>query len=202
MKLRSTVQVEAIRRRRAAIHEAGHLVIAYHLGEYAEAEIWRAGDSPDEYPCWIGTTRQFPRLYTDQQGRLRQRLRKPSPARDRKIAVAGAVAEQIWTNGWCEFDWIDGMSPADLESAGVTSVDDIPKSVYRAAWEVERLLDPDGPLWKAVLQQARRLIVHETAPDRSFPPPPPEPWMEPAFKTSRRDPVIPQYYEGNIDNAV
>jgi hypothetical protein len=105
---------EAFERRNAAIHEAGHAVIARHVGVHVEwAEIWRKDPADEGEKAWIGRCRFY-------------RPRPVSRARRAMIAVAGAIAEHVW-RGEADFLRNEGewawdeeaiMSPTDWDLTG------------------------------------------------------------------------------------
>lgn len=75
-------EIEAHDLRKAAVHECGHAYVTRHYGMGGEPSIWRSpGKNTDFEKVWIGSTRY--------QGIYR------TPLRDRRIALAGIVAEDI-----------------------------------------------------------------------------------------------------------
>src|SRR5690242_16564676 len=96
--LRSATRFSAYCRRLAAVHEAGHAVVARQLGVVVERSwIWPA---PAGNP-WRGRTNHEP---TSLECR-------------RAIAIAGAVAETCWRDHDGAV-WRDAMSSSDWRSAG------------------------------------------------------------------------------------
>ena len=142
-------QVLARDRRLAAVHEAGHVVVAAHFGlPPARARIWRADAPMPDGRAWIG--------------RIRFRgLDGLSSLERRMLGCAGAAAELCWQHEDIHPDhWIeaDHMSEADWRLAGCAlgEPDDI---CIEAIEELQHLLSEDGPLWSDLLRQARQLIV-------------------------------------------
>ena len=80
-------RMEAYDRRLAAIHEAGHAVMATHLGYESHAWIHRNDTyAPRDEKTWLGhmTMRSMPGA---------------GHPHARRVAVAGMVAETLWKNG-------------------------------------------------------------------------------------------------------
>lgn len=108
-----TVQeIEHTDRRRSAIHECGHIIVARHYGLQASATIWRHyPDNPIEERFWCGSTR----------------YQRPLTSRhSRRIAIAGVVAELM--DGLYDEEWeleealansyyCDPWSASDFEGA-------------------------------------------------------------------------------------
>jgi hypothetical protein len=79
----SPTRIEARDRRLSAIHEAGHAVIARHIGVHVEwAEISRNDPEDERERAWIGRCRFY-------------RPRPVSRARRLMIGIAGAIAEHV-----------------------------------------------------------------------------------------------------------
>jgi hypothetical protein len=146
-------QRSARERRLAAIHEAGHVVIAKHLRlRVLQADI-RKNDLQDlDEKEWTGSVR-----FQTQGVAARKR---------RMVAVAGLVAESCWEgkddcHGLFEFLVFnpDGMSESDWEISGC-SYGQPSKQLFDAVEQVFELLNNEtGGLWNALLLEARRLIV-------------------------------------------
>ena len=139
-------------RRMAAVHEAGHVVIARSLGVVViRTEIWSnySHHASFEEKCWRGRT-----TYMNVPSDLHHHL---------LISVAGAAAECCWDKEDVSaseiFDDPEGMSESDWkgtgDAPGAPSVDCI-----KAFEETMELLRRDGPLWNNLTREARRLIVH------------------------------------------
>jgi hypothetical protein len=140
---------EARDRRDAAVHEAGHVVVARHVGvTVVRAYIYPVPDALDDYlnrTMWNGDT-------------VLARFDNASPEQLAKIAVAGAIATLSWRGKPIELwkfqmksfgDWAmcgcqPGRATIEMEDAAV--------AVYALFNSGNRVL------WKAVCQGARRLI--------------------------------------------
>ena len=145
--------MKAYDRRRTAIHEAGHAVIAMHLG-VAVAGVYispsRAKDLLSE-KSYIGQT-VFGSSADDNQYRL--------------ICVAGAVAEHVWiARGAPHEYWFDelsephSMSPTDWAGTGCEPGEP-DEALIDAAEAVEDLLR--GELRPSLIALARKLIEAES----------------------------------------
>jgi hypothetical protein len=136
-------RIEAHDRRWAALHEAGHLVVAHHLGvPTKDARIFRLGEPSREDKSWggnIGIDCAAP------------------PDKLRLVAVAGAIAEAVWTGEEPDFYDPATMSPTDWQWAGVEPGDS--DTLLDAADIVSGLLQPGGRLWPDLVREARQLIV-------------------------------------------
>ena len=122
-------RIEARDRRLAAIHEAGHHVMARHRGMH-EVDSWieRAGDPTRYETSWVGHCE----------------WRNPSPGsrrRDTMIGVAGMVAENCGKPGMIQIAWTDiydllddpdCMSNSDCACLASTSPDSV--SADAATW--------------------------------------------------------------------
>ena len=145
----SVERVMARDRRLAAVHEAGHVVVAAHFGLHpAHARLWRADSPMPDGRAWIGRV-QFRGL--DVLSSLERRM----------LGCAGAAAELCWQREDVHPDcWIeaDRMSESDWRLAGcpLGEPDDM---CIEAIEELQCLLSEDGPLWSDLLRQARQLIV-------------------------------------------
>jgi hypothetical protein len=139
----STVQVSAMNRRLAAIHEAGHFTIARHLGLLAfNARVEKTLIRAPHEKFWIGDTR----------------IQSTTLAKSRMVAVAGAVAEFCWDEKTYE-DTQDGwedphtMSDSDWVLARCEPGEPS-RELMRAIKQVFGLLDPtEGQLWPTLLQK-------------------------------------------------
>ena len=151
-RLRSPARVRAYDRRSAAIHEAGHFVIAERLGlRRIEARIFdHVGPPCLEVKSWGGT-------FT-----FSKKLRR-SPERDRKmIAVAGAVADLCWARDPVDIDFFEmeetSMSARDWELAGCVP-NEMDAATVDAIEHVAVLLEArHGVLWPRLCVVARALI--------------------------------------------
>lgn len=144
-------RIEAVDRRRAAIHEAGHLVVAASFGLYPSSAWIARADVVDlkSERLWHGRV-QF--LTLDRLDALQRRM----------VGCAGAVAEL----SWCREDveptiWgeLDLMSPSDWGLCGVARPGVLDDLCVEALERLEYFLSEGGPLWSEMLRQARRLIV-------------------------------------------
>jgi hypothetical protein len=149
----SPARIEARDRRMAAIHEAGHAVIARHVGaRSAQAHIERHSAADPFEKTWTG------------QCRVAWIEHKVSPAHDAMISVAGAVAEHVW-DGDGDFLRAEGewawheeaiMSPTDWDMAGCAPGK--PDAAFMRA--VDKVIDLlTGPLKPELYATARRLIA-------------------------------------------
>lgn len=144
-------------RRRIAVHEAGHYVIARHLGfRHVFALIWQ-GEAPNPArDVWRGMC-----------SRLRDLHHGRRPIEDMMIGCAGLVAEVAW----CEMtkggalrrvaDYLrepDSMSRSDWATCHAPPGDPAP-ALIEAAEHVAALLTPrGGPLWPELRGVARVLM--------------------------------------------
>lgn len=141
--LRSKSRFLASNRRSAAVHEAGHVVVAHHLGVSVQRSwIWPATEGNP----WRGQT-------------LRE---STSPEKNRLIAVGGPVAVTCWFDK-APSDWRDAMSPSDWRSAGCEP-DEPDNLCIAAAKRVERMLRRGGLLWPELIREARAIIVASRTP--------------------------------------
>ena len=152
--LKKPARIEERDRRLAAIHEAGHVVIARHLGAWV-TQAYIARHRP---------AHQFEKTWTGECGVVWIE-HKVSPAHDAMIvAVAGAVAEHIWMGDGDflredgEWPWEEEaiMSQSDWRLAGVEPGKPTPDFML-AVGEVLDLLT--GPLKPELYATARRLIA-------------------------------------------
>ncbi len=145
------LRIEARDRRMSAIHEAGHAVVARHLG-IRVSSVWIVPNEDDVGPkdqhTWTGRA----------QCELWSRKRRPSHIRQAMVGVAGAVAELVWEND----DWADPteegrMSETDWASTGYKPGDVLGKKFWDAVDRTHALLS--GELRGELYAQARELIV-------------------------------------------
>jgi hypothetical protein len=148
--LRRIVRTIARDRRLAAIHEAGHLVVARSLGVTGYAYIQPLRESAAWQRMWIG----------------RFSFGKSTKQQRRLIAVAGAVAEGCWLNrihNIEDVDWYEPevMSESDWGLSGCP-VGEPNKAFFTAVDQVATLLRCDGGrLWSDLVQTSRDLIDPE-----------------------------------------
>jgi hypothetical protein len=156
---RNPIRIQARDRRMAALHEAGHVVMADRVNRgkrvtSAGAVIFpNTSGNPDE-KTWIGKTDSWHHLMTPLERRL--------------VACAGYAAEVIWDGGELDPDfWLfpEAMSPTDWAMAECEpgEIDDL---CCDAIETLALLLNRDGPFWPKVLREARHLIEYsrEAAP--------------------------------------
>lgn len=148
MRVNTPKRIQARDRRKAAVHEAGHMVIARHFGAQAEGWLFRNEDARvSEENTWVGRMEFWGAAL--------------KPLQLRMIACAGTVAEFCWMGEdvWPEYwDDPDAMSATDWRFARCK-----PGEPDRWCMEaIDRLgvlLSRDGPLWSELLHRARLLIV-------------------------------------------
>lgn len=153
-------------RRRTAMHEAAHALIASYLGYRAEAWIYR-NEIEDllASKAWLGHMSFYD--IPDEPGHLHRRM----------VAVAGMVAEHLWENrAYCDYTdtgfWIDVMldrdcmSPADWRLANCEPGEpdhDLPEVMVHVA----DLLA--GDLWPSLTRMSR-ILMSDTESIHSFQP--------------------------------
>ncbi len=151
----SPAWLQAYDRRRAAIHEAGHAVMAAHLGYGAQAWIYRneTGGGLAE-KTWLGhvTMRNVPDACDHPHARM--------------IAVSGMVAETLWKDGHVE-DYAgpygleaylldrDSMSESDWRLSNC-SPGDPDDELFTLTADVARLFMAD--LWSSLTSASRTLM--------------------------------------------
>lgn len=156
-------RVEAVERRLAAIHEAGHITAAIYLGLLnVSGAIWKCGEASASSfnKSWVGDTSFRPIRIKD--GRAFN-LRAPDLT---LMAVAGSVSELCWHGvGFLETveneSWHDpsAMSDSDWRAAKCAPGYPTP-SFIRAIEKAFRLFSrSSGILWPQVAATARTLVV-------------------------------------------
>ena len=148
-------RIEARDRRLAAIHEAGHHVIARHRG-MREVDSWieRVGDPTRYETSWVGHCRW-------------RNPTRGSRRSDTMIGVAGMIAENLWKSrndpGLMDsiYDLLDDpncMSESDWRNAGIDCDNGWTKTTQHR--QIEAVIDlRSGPLWSELLRRARKLII-------------------------------------------
>jgi hypothetical protein len=149
-------------RRCVAVHEAGHVVITRLCGlELSSAWISRADDGN-----WMG------RVQIETWS-----VRQPTMAEKRFFSVAGAVAEACWEDRSGDvdciidsMDWYDPEIMSDTDWEGSSCAPGVPDdALFTAVEKVARLFRrecvigkgrPPGPLWSALIETSRALIVN------------------------------------------
>jgi len=140
----SPKQIEAIERRRIAVHEAGHVIIARHLGVGAQAIIHPNPVPSEDEKSWLGKT-----FLSD----------FPNRKAGRMIGVAGVVAEHLWGGQNIhdlDFEDPDVMSWTDWKGTGCEPGkpdNDLYKAANRVAWLLQK---PNR--WTKLCLEARSLI--------------------------------------------
>jgi hypothetical protein len=141
-------------RRRVAVHEAGHVVVARALDvPVGRAWIWPAYRDPANLPSgavlWGGWS--VAKTFSIEQSRF--------------VAVAGAVAESCWfrdTPRHCNVEytdtWRELMSDSDWRSAGCEP-DSPDAACLDAAARADIALRRGGFLWRALVREARAIII-------------------------------------------
>jgi hypothetical protein len=152
-------------RRLAAIHEAGHVTMARHLGAlFAVAWLEKAAGTAD-------SDVRFEKLWT---GHTNYYFHKtPSRRKIAMFAVAGAVAEHCWQrisfdDALDSWDEPEVMSESDWAGTGCTPGE--PSSnLLRIIEHTFSLFDSEtGILWPALIKEARWLM--DTRDARTFKP--------------------------------
>ena len=133
-------------RRQAAVHEAGHVVVAGLLGY-------------NPVSAWICLTDSANLLFEKGWcGRVQFWLHGASDHDRRMIGVAGEVATIHWNEDFVEdCFWESDLSESDWDLTGCTP-DEPDKRLFDAVREVSVLLARNGPHWPSLARTARRLI--------------------------------------------
>src|ERR1019366_2958565 len=152
--------ISEIERRRAAIHEAGHVVMARHIGlTNVSAWLEEMPDSADDIyeKLWIGHTTYL------KSGIIGKKLSDKKLA---MFAVAGAVSECCWQrNSYDEtldYDtWYDADTMSESDWGGCRCEPGDPSPQLLSTIEAVFLLfdRETGKLWPALLSESLRLIV-------------------------------------------
>jgi len=153
----SLKRVRAADRRRTAVHEAGHYVMAQHHGCLVfGVRIW-----PNDHSDLVGETTWL--------GHCQLNWWQASLKIRRLIAVAGVAAVSIWNRDLCgdDLDWCDPdiTSESDWRLAGCTPGEPT-KHFLSAVDKAFAMFSPDGELWPKVLSKSRELIVHSRTTQR------------------------------------
>jgi hypothetical protein len=149
--------------RRIAYHEAGQAVVGQHFGL-----------TPLTYLIRRCRTRENGRMFIIWEGETMANWNSLSPHQHRVAGVAGAIAENCWTdrdeNDDIGLQWdavADHMSDADWTINGVQADPSYPSGMSDAEWELwwaamqeaHALLNPEtGPLWRKLRVEANQLI--------------------------------------------
>jgi hypothetical protein len=144
-------------RRRAAIHEAGHVTIGRYIGLKAVSALLvkvEGGGLCEKH--WIGHTRYLsPQILNQKTPRKKLAM----------FSVAGAVAEFCWQHDTFEetldYDaWSDENVMSSTDWAGCDCSPGRPtRQLFRTIEATFALLDRKGELWAELLKEARLLIV-------------------------------------------
>lgn len=143
-------RISASDRRHAAVHEAGHIVVARYLGLMTlQAEIRKIEPLDISEKEWVGS--------------IRCEAEGVASSKRRMVAVAGLVAEACWDGEYdvCEFFGSnpERMSQSDWDLSGCLCGEPS-KQLLDAMEQVFELLNREmGRLWNALLVEARDLIV-------------------------------------------
>ena len=184
MRRMSPARIEAHNRRKVAIHEAGHAVVARHVRVTAfNPEIWRNPDAGKNENTWLGNIRV-------------ERSPRISRAHMAMVAVAGAIAEHVWRDdadfleNEGEWAWDEEaiMSPTDWDMAGCDPGE--PNAAFMRA--VGRAPRPAGAV-SCGLSYMRPLVASSSRAENSRPP---EPIEGPALKASHQPRTFPEYSGG------
>jgi hypothetical protein len=154
-------RVSARDRRRAAVHEAGHVVVARHLGIVTlQAEIRKIEPQDFTEKQWVGSVQCMTRGVVASKCRV--------------VAVAGLVAEACWDGG-IFYELYDALefSPEDMSQSDWDLSGCPPGEPSKQFWDaMEQAFDllnrETGKLWNALLMEARCLIVRSRHDDAFF----------------------------------
>jgi hypothetical protein len=153
-------QKEAYDQEKAAVHEAGHLVVALHVFasnfisiRHLKAQIYRVPGGTRSGCTWNGDF-------------VVHGLDLLPPEERAKIGVAGVVAVTRWRGTSVQdldFKNPDTMSLRDWDTCGCEPGESS-EALMRAADAVFASLDPASDYWADVLKEARRLIAAQHQP--------------------------------------
>ncbi len=155
-------EIQAWERRRAAVHEAGHVLVALHFGAWDStwAAIWPNPNPGPNDRTWLGCC-WFPGL---------------PPSAMPMLAVAGEVAIEAWDQSRCKGEFevydaaymflYDAQSPTDLAPFMDLVEGDRDFAVVDAMEQVWDLIRPPssalvydgGKMWPDLLKVSRALI--------------------------------------------
>jgi len=169
----SARRVSARDRRRAAIHEGGHVVVARHLGILGiGAEIRKFQSRDFTRRQWGGSftfVEQEVVLVASEPATVKVRrapkykMRRAPKYKLMLVAVAGAVAEACWCRETFDdtYDtWYEPsvMSETDWDHAGCAPGEPS-KQLWDSVEEAFQLLNrSDGKLWNDLVRESRHLI--------------------------------------------
>jgi hypothetical protein len=133
-------------RRLAAVHEAGHVVIARRVG-FKIASAWimpNDGEEAEHEGTWTGRV-QIESVRADKFA-------------CRMVGVAGSVAEHLWLGGSIDDYFPDTLPEGDWHLTGCDP--DQPDDAFmEAIGEVGQLLARGGSGWQELITESRWLIV-------------------------------------------
>jgi hypothetical protein len=152
------VQISARDRRHAAIHEAGHLVVARHLGR-------RLGCPEPDALIIRNDTALLPEERTWHGQINLYNIERLNGLERRMIGFAGAAATCLWNGEDLDLEfWSDpdfgGMSITDWQLAQCEPGQP-DRLCNMAVTRLSRLLCRGGRLWKPLIREARALIIVE-----------------------------------------
>jgi hypothetical protein len=165
---RNALRVEARDRRTAALHEAGHIVMARHFRFPCEASVWphheQNGQTLGEDRIWLGRTEISSRVIF-KSGAVK--IKTPTRKQHRMIAVAGSVAQNLWRyrhlddQGFLDLncgEFIDDISDSDWH---LLQLDPFKQTTqfFRLVVNAAMILRPNtGALWPQLIRVSRELI--------------------------------------------
>ena len=165
----SQKRIESRDRRRAAVHEAGHLVMMRHLGVLGgSAKILRKPSSATSERLWVGQTSFLPHIlelskHMKDDPPKEMMLKDVSPRELMLIGIAGVVAESAWAETDRDllpylFEDPNEMSLTDWAMTGCEPGSPS-EQMINFALEVYRLFErPLGLLFSDLRIQSRGLI--------------------------------------------
>jgi hypothetical protein len=172
----SPARISARERRLAAMHEAGHVVVAEHIRHDRQQQALATHSAGGKLDMRVFAAKATARIFRNTAvkdhrsekswlGQASCVSKFLTPFERRMVACAGYAAELAWTGD--EFDeayWWDpeAMSATDWELAECEPGD--PDDLCGSAIiELEKLLSRGGPLWSELIVEARYLIEDERA---------------------------------------